>query len=123
MTELEKEAELALIADLIKQSPSDGALVKQWEIAARAGLVMMCPHDRYECVRKLAEFTMQDGTIAPEVATDDMILAGSIADHEWGASDSTENGIAVIYRAMIKQSQAAQYLQAVDKGLIVDERV
>ena len=43
--------------------------------------------------------------LVPVEPTDAMIRAGQIASRYWSASDSTENGLAPIYRAMIAASQ------------------
>ena len=43
--------------------------------------------------------------LAPVEPTHEMIRAGQIASRYWSASDSKENGLAPIYRAMIAASQ------------------
>ena len=41
----------------------------------------------------------------PVEPTPDMIRAGQIASREWSASDSTENGLSPIYKAMLTASK------------------
>lgn len=47
----------------------------------------------------------KEKVLVPEEPTAKMIRAGQIASREWSASDSTENGLIPIYRAMLTASK------------------